>query len=214
MKIPVKTIGRLSLYYRALYFLAQQGTFTISSGNLASLVGVKSETIRKDLSYFGSFGKTGSGYDVPALKNAVARILGLEQGRRVAIIGLGNLGLALAGYKGFEALGLKIVAVFDNSPLKIGKKYRGKVCRKIEEFPQAVKKEGIEMVILTVPPEAVPEVTKVVLGAGIKAILNFAPSHLNVPRGVQVIDVDLATELKRLSFFMAGKKPAGRSVDS
>jgi len=214
MKIPEKTIARLSLYYRCLYNLAQQGAFTISSKSLADLVGLKPDTIRKDLSYFGSFGKTGTGYAVNDLKKAIAQILGLEQGRKVAIIGMGNLGMALVGYKGFDALGFKIVCVFDNSPNKIGKKYRGRVCRPIKEFSKTVKAEGVQMVILTVPSEAVPEATKLVVNAGIKAILNFAPVYLSTPKDVRVINVDLASELKSLSFFVAGIKGGHRLLPS
>ncbi|OGC35665.1 redox-sensing transcriptional repressor Rex [candidate division WOR-1 bacterium RIFOXYB2_FULL_48_7] len=203
MNIPERTIERLSIYYRHLYYLAQQGTFNISSRSLASIVGEKPETIRKDLSYFGSFGKTGSGYVVNDLKREIAKILGLEQGRRVAIVGMGNLGLALVGYKGFEMLGFKIAAVFDNSLNKIGKKYRGRLCHNIADFSRIARQEGIEMVILTVPTEAAQEITKLVTGSGIKALLNFAPVHLNVPKDVRVTNVDLATALKSLSFFVS-----------
>jgi len=207
MAIPKKTITRLSLYYRHLYFLAQQGTFSISSKSLASLSGLKSDQVRKDLSYFGSFGKTGTGYVVSELKKAIANILGLDQGRKVAIIGMGNLGLALVGYKGFEVLGLKITAIFDSSPNKIGKKYRGKICSPISDFPVISRQEGIEMVVLAVPAEAAQDVGQMVVGAGIRAILNFAPVHLNVPRQVHVSNIDLATELKSLSYFVSGQKP-------
>jgi redox-sensing transcriptional repressor len=210
MKIPEKTISRLSLYYRHLHFLSQQGTYAISSRSLASMVGLKADQVRKDLSYFGAFGKTGFGYNVSELKNALARILGLEQGRRVAIIGIGNLGLALAGYKGFEMLGFKIVAAFDNSANKIGKKYRGKPCYSIDDLKTLALKAGIEMVILTVPAEAVHEVTKTIDAAGIKEILNLTPVHLSVPKSVHVTNVDLATELKSLSYFVFGQRGASR----
>ncbi|MCU0641032.1 MAG: redox-sensing transcriptional repressor Rex [Candidatus Margulisbacteria bacterium] len=212
MKIPAKTISRLSLYYRYLHFLSQQGTFSISSKSLASMVGLKADQVRKDLSYFGAFGKTGFGYNVLELKNALARILGLERGRRVAIVGMGNLGLALVGYKGFEVLGFKIGAVFDNSPNKIGKKYRGRLCYNVKEFSAIAAQEGIEMVILTVPAEVVHEVTGAIVAAGIKAILNFSPVHLSVPKSVHVTNVDLATELKSLSYFVFGQKTAARNA--
>lgn len=206
MNVPEKTIGRLSLYYRYLYFLSQHGTATISSKSFAGLLGVKPSQVRKDLSYFGEFGKSGTGYNVTELKKAIARILGLEQGRKVAIVGMGNLGMALASYKGFEVLGFKIVAIFDNSPHKIGKKYRGKICQPLEALPKVSKSEKIEMAILTVPQEAAQEVAAMVTSAGIKAILNFAPVHLNVPKNVRVNNVDLATELKSLSFFVSGQQ--------
>lgn len=201
-KISEKTIERLSLYYRTLYFLSQQGVFNISSRSFADLVALKPEQVRKDLSYFGRFGKTGTGYNVSELKNALAKILGLAVGRKVAIIGMGNLGLALAGYKGFEVLGLKIVAIFDNSPAKIGKKYRGRICLDVKSLGRAVREQGIEMAVLAVPAEVVQEVTQLAVGAGIKALLNFAPVNLRVPRQVRVSNVDLAAELKSLSFWV------------
>lgn len=205
-RIPEKTVKRLSLYYRYLYLLSQQGTANISSRSLADLLESRPSQIRKDLSYFGDFGKTGTGYNVFELKKAIAKILGLEEGRNVAIIGMGNLGIALAAYKGFEVLGFKIVALFDNSRLKIGKKYRGKPCQDVADFARVAKREKIEMVILTVPSESAQEVAAVVVSAGIKAVLNFAPVHLNVPRDVRVNNVDLAMELKSLSFFVSSKK--------
>ncbi|HTY13639.1 MAG TPA: redox-sensing transcriptional repressor Rex [Candidatus Omnitrophota bacterium] len=206
MKVSDRTIERLSLYYRYLYILFQQGTQFISSKHLASLVGLKPEQVRKDLSYFGSFGRTGKGYEVVSLQRAIAKILGLEQGRKVAIVGVGNLGMALAGYKGFEALGFRIVAIFDSSANKIGKKYKGKVCHDIADFKEVSKKEGVEMVILTVPSEVVQEVAQSVAAAGIKAILNFAPVNLNVPKAVKVNNIDLASELKRLSYYAQGNR--------
>jgi len=203
-KIPENTIKRLSLYYRYLHFLSRQGTGTISSRSLAQLLEANPSQIRKDLSYFGGFGKTGTGYNVSELKKQIARILGLEQGRRVAIVGMGNLGMALAAYKGFEVLGFSVVALFDDSSRKIGKKYRGKVCLDIKGLAKIVRREKIEMAILTVPAEAAQEVAAMVVASGVKAILNFAPVHLNVPRHVRVSNVDLATELKSLSFFVSG----------
>ncbi|MFC1568161.1 redox-sensing transcriptional repressor Rex [Candidatus Margulisiibacteriota bacterium] len=205
-RIPEKTIKRLSLYYRYLHFLSQQGTGNISSRSLADLLESKPSQIRKDLSYFGEFGKTGTGYNVSELKKQIAKILGLEQGRKVAIIGMGNLGMALAAYKGFEVLGFQVVAVFDSSSRKIGKKYRGKVCQAMEKLAWTAKRERIEMAVLTVPAEAAQEVAASVVAARIKAILNFAPVHLNVPKDVRVINVDLASELKSLSFFVSGQQ--------
>ncbi len=169
-------------------------------------MGTKPSQIRKDLSYFGGFGKTGTGYNVPELKNQIAHILGLERGRGVAIIGMGNLGTALLAYKGFEVLGFNMVAIFDSSPRKIGKKYRGKICQSVNNFVCVAKQEKIEMVVLAVPPEYAQEVAAIVVSAGIRAILNFAPVHLNVPKNVRVNNVDLATELKSLSFFVSGQK--------
>jgi redox-sensing transcriptional repressor len=205
-KVPEKTIRRLSLYYRYLHFLSQQGTVSISSRSLADLLETKPSQIRKDLSYFGGFGKTGKGYNVPELKNQIAKILGLEQGRKVAIVGMGNLGMALVAYKGFEVLGFQVVAVFDKNTRKIGKKYRGRVCQDMAGFAQTAKREKIEMAVLTVPAEAAQEVAQTVVSAGVRAVLNFAPVHLNVPKNVRVSNVDLASELKSLSFYVSGQK--------
>jgi redox-sensing transcriptional repressor len=209
-RIPEITIKRLSLYYRYLHFLSQQGTVNISSRSLAELLDAKPSQIRKDLSYFGEFGKTGTGYNVPELKRQVAKILGLEQGRRGAIIGMGNLGRALVAYKGFEVLGFNMVAVFYNSPHKIGKKYSGRICQGVNNFARIARREKIEMAILTVPAEAAQEAAALVASAGIKAILNFAPVHLHVPKDVRVNNVDLATELKSLSFFVSGRMRSGK----
>lgn len=206
MNIPENTIKRLSIYYRYLYFLSHQGTVSISSKSLAGLLGTKPSQVRKDLSYFGEFGKKGTGYNVSELKKEIAKILGLEQGRKVAIIGMGNLGMALAAYKGFEVFGFQIAAIYDNSPHKIGKKYKGRICRDIDDFPKVARREKIEMVVLAVPPESAQDIAAIVVSAGIKAILNFAPVHLNVPKNVRVNDVDLAMELKSLSFFVSGLK--------
>ncbi|MDI6731384.1 MAG: redox-sensing transcriptional repressor Rex [Candidatus Margulisbacteria bacterium] len=205
MKIPEKTVRRLSLYYRCLYFLSQQGAYNLSSKSLADLLELEPAQVRKDLSYFGQFGKKGKGYDVLELKNEIAKILGLEKGRKVAIIGIGNLGNALLSFKGFEVLGFQVVAIFDNSPNKIGKKYHGKICQDISAFPAIVRREKIDIAILTVPTESAQEVARLVSNSGIKAILNFAPAHLNVPKGVAVSNIDLAVELKSLSYF-AGQK--------
>lgn len=183
----------------------------ISSRSLAELLDAKPSQIRKDLSYFGEFGKTGTGYNVPELKKQIAKILGLERGRRGAIIGMGNLGRALVAYRGFEVLGFNIVAVFDNSPHKIGKKYSGRICLGIKDFVRVVRREKIEMAILTVPAEAAQEAAGLSASAGIKAILNFAPVHLHVPKDVRVNNVDLATELKSLSFFVSGRSRAQRN---
>ena len=205
-KISDKTIQRLSIYYRCLHFLAQQGTGEISSKSLADLLELKPSQVRKDLSYFGKFGKRGSGYYVPELELKVAQILGIEKGRRVAVVGMGNLGSALAAYKGFEVLGFHIIAAFDNSPQKIGKKVRGKTCYSIADFKKTVKEQNIEMIMLTVPIEVVHDVTSTIVQSGIKAILNFTPVPLNVPKGVKVSNVDLAMELKSLSYFMTTGK--------
>lgn len=203
-KIPENTINRLSAYYRMLIHLAQRGTPVISSKSLANILGMKDSQVRKDLSYFGKFGVRGEGYRVDSLSREILHILGLEKGRRVCLIGMGNLGSALAAYKGFSDFGFEIRAVFDSNPGKIGKNIRGHHCYPASEIKKIVKKEGVELAILTVPLEQAQLAANLVVEAGVKAILNFAPVRLNVPPQIRVDNVDLAMELKKLSYF-AGK---------
>lgn len=200
--IPDATIKRLSLYYRMLYPLSMQGTLEISSKNLASLLSINPAQVRKDLSYFGTFGKRGTGYSVPHLVNEIAEILGISKERRVIIIGAGNMGAALAAYRGFNVFGFKICALFDTDPNKIGKKIKGIPCYHIKDFHSFVQKEKIEMAVIAVPAEYAQETVTLVVKNGIKAILNFAPVRLNVPKGVKVDNIDLALELKSLSYFL------------
>jgi len=200
--IPEKTIQRLLLYYRYLYFLLQQGTKNISSKSLADLMEIKDSQVRKDLSYFGRLGKRGSGYDVLELRNKIAEILGIEQEKNACIIGLGNLGAALAAYKGFKALGFRIVAIFDNSKNKIGRKIKGFICQDIKDLNRIINQEEIKIAILTVPAESAQEIALMLEKCGIKAILNFAPVKLSLSKKVKVNNIDLALELKTLSFFI------------
>lgn len=162
----------------------------------------KDSQVRKDLSYFGKLGKRGAGYDVLSLRDKIAQILGIEKEKAVCIVGMGSLGVALAAYRGFEALGFKIAAVFDNSENKIGHKIRGHVCSDIKELGQIVKKEQIKIAILTVPADAAQETAIRLEQAGIKAILNFTPVKLSLSKKVKANGVDLALELKTLSFFI------------
>jgi redox-sensing transcriptional repressor len=202
-KIPEKTVQRLLLYYRALYFLVQQGVKDISSKSLADLLEIKGSQVRKDLSYFGSFGRRGAGYDVLALRDKIAQILGIQKEKKVCIIGMGSLGSALAAYKGFEALGFKIVAVFDNSEQKIGRKLRGYHCYDIKELSRVIKGNNIKIAMLTVPQEAAQETAVKLDECGIKAVMNFTPIKLSLSKKVKVSNIDLAQELKTLSFFVA-----------
>ena len=200
--IPENTIQRLLLYYRYLYFLMLQGTKDISSKNLADLLEIRGSLVRKDLSYFGKLGKRGSGYDVLALRKRIAEILKIEKEKNVCIVGMGNLGSALATYKGFEALGFKIAAVFDKSDTKIGHKIRGHLCCNIADLAGIVCEEDIEIALLTVPAESAQETAISLQESGIKAILNFTPVKLSLSKKIKITNVDLAMELKTLSFFV------------
>ncbi|NQU17869.1 MAG: redox-sensing transcriptional repressor Rex [Candidatus Saganbacteria bacterium] len=200
--IPRKTIQRVLLYHRYLTFLLQQGTRDISSKSLADILETKPSQVRKDLSYFGKFGTQGAGYDVLELRDRIGMIMGIQKIRKICIVGMGNLGEALAGYKGLDDLGFKVSAVFDNSKQKIGRKIKGFRCHDIGKLYQIIKKDGIELAVLTVPAAAAQEVARRLEKAGIKAILNFTPVKLTLSNKVKISNVDLAVELKTLSFFV------------
>lgn len=200
--IPEKTVQRLLLYYRYLYFLLQQGAKDISSKSLADMLEIRASQVRKDLSYFGKLGRRGAGYDVLALRDKIAEILGIEKEMNACIVGMGNLGTALAAYKGFEALGFKIVAVFDASKNKIGHKIRGHRCFDVKNLQQVIQEHNIRIAIVTVPAEAAQETALKLVNCGIKGILNFTPVKLTLPKRIKVSNIDLAMELKTLSFFV------------
>lgn len=198
------TASRLSVYLRCLNTLDAAGVKTVSSRTLAEQFHLNAAQIRKDLAYFGEFGVRGVGYYVRELKRHLRVILGLDRTVRVAILGAGNLGLALADYPGFRQEGFEIVALFDVDRSKTGRKSRGGV-RIIDmaEFRKVVKREDINIVVLAVPAVAAQEVTNTAVAAGIRAILNFSPGTLKVPPGVKLKDMDLTVSLESLSFFLA-----------
>jgi redox-sensing transcriptional repressor len=205
------TAGRLSVYLRCLNTLDAAGVKTVSSRTLAEQFHLNAAQIRKDLAYFGEFGVRGVGYYVRELKRHLRVILGLDRTVRVAILGAGNLGLALADYPGFRQEGFEIVALFDAERGKVGRKSRGGVrILDMVEFRKIVKRESIDIVVLAVPASAAQEVTNTAVAAGIRAILNFSPGTLKVPPGVKLKNVDLTVSLESLSFFLA----RGESGDS
>lgn len=201
-KIPDTTIKRLSLYYRILQPLAVQGTREISSKNLAALLSINPAQVRKDLSYFGTFGRPRSGYNVSTLTSEIAKILGISEEHKVVIFGAGNLGSALAAYKGFNMFGFKISAILDIDEHKIDRKIKGVACYNIKDFEKILSKEKIEIAVIAVPAESAQEVANTAVKNGIKALLNFAPVRLNVPDYIRVNNIDLALELKSLSFYL------------
>jgi len=203
-KIPETTVKRLSLYYRMLQILAVQGTSGISSRSLAGLLSINPAQVRKDLSYFGSFGKPRTGYNVSMLTCEIARILGISEERNIVIIGAGNLGSALAAYRGFKVFGFNTCALFDIDPNKVGKNIKGVPCYDMRVFNRFVSNGNVKIAVIAVPSGSAQEVATLAVKNGIKAILNFAPVRLNVPKGVKVNNVDLATELKSLSFYLKG----------
>jgi redox-sensing transcriptional repressor len=198
--LPEATVARLPEYLRALHHLAETGYETVSSEGLATAAGVNSAKLRKDLSHLGSYGTRGVGYDVALLIAQIEHVLGLTQRRGVALVGVGNLGHALAGYAGFGNRGFRFVALFDADPARIGERINGMVVRDIEEMPEVVAAEAISIAVIATPAHAAQEVADRLVAAGITSILNFAPCVLTVPDGVDVRKVDLAVELQILSF--------------
>jgi redox-sensing transcriptional repressor len=198
------TTARLSVYLRALDALESAGINTISSKGLAEQFQLNAAQIRKDLAYFGEFGVRGVGYYVKDLRRHLREILGLHRQLRVIIMGAGNLGLALADYPGFSRDGFDIVALFDTAREKIGQYSRGGVpIRNAREIDRLVERERVDIAVLAVPAEVAQEVADTVVSSGIKAILNFSPGTVRVPKGVKLKNVDLTVTLESLSFFLA-----------
>ncbi len=202
-KIPETTITRLSGYLRVLDELERMGFDNTASYQLAEELDINDSQVRKDLSLFGQFGKPGMGYETARLKREIQKILGLTRKWRVALVGVGNLGSALLVYKGFKRQGFYIVAVFDNDPKKISKKWAGIVIHDITELKPIIRKERTEIGIITVPAPAAQEVAELLTKAGIRAILNFAPAIISVPKDVRLSNVDLSLKLENLSFFLS-----------
>ena len=192
------------MYLRCLNTLDAAGVKTISSKALAEQFHLNAAQIRKDLAYFGEFGVRGVGYYVKELKRHLRMILGLDRTVRVAILGAGNLGLALADYPGFRQEGFAIVSLFDTERAKIGRRSKGGVrILAIGEFRNAVKRDGIDIAVVAVPAQSAQTVVNTAVQAGIRAILNFSPGTLKVPPGVKLKNVDLTVSLESLSFFLA-----------
>jgi redox-sensing transcriptional repressor len=198
--LPEATISRLPEYLRALHQLAQSGQDTVSSEALAGAAGVKSAKVRKDLSHLGSYGTRGVGYEVALLVEQIEQVLGLTQRRNVALVGVGNLGHALAGYGGFASRGFRIGALVDADPARVGERLGELTVTHIDELPTTVAAERIAIGVIATPAVAAQAVADQLVAAGVTCILNFAPCVLTVPAGVNVRNVDLAIELQILSF--------------
>jgi redox-sensing transcriptional repressor len=198
--VPEATVGRLAIYLRALTELAEKNTTTVSSEGLASAAGVNSAKLRKDLSYLGSYGTRGVGYHVSILVEQISRVLGLNTHRSVALVGVGNLGHALAGYDGFASRGFAVAALFDADPARIGSEIGGLPVQDVRTLPDVVRAESVSIGVIATPAEAAQGVCDQLVAAGVTSILNFAPAVLSVPDGVDVRKVDLAVELQILSF--------------
>lgn len=200
--IPDATVARLPVYLRALLELAEGGEMTVSSEDLANLAGVNAAKVRKDLSYLGSYGTRGVGYDVEYLLYQITRELGLTQDWHTAIVGIGNLGRALASYKGFSERGFRIAALFDVDEKVIGEEVGGLIVRHLDELKDVVTDDRIAIGIVATPPQNAQEVAERLVDAGVKSILNFAPAVVNVAPDVNVRKVDLSIELQILSFHL------------
>ena len=207
-KVSEPTIGRLSVYLRLLMELAESGVGTVSSEELASQSGTTAAQVRKDLSLFGTFGKRGLGYSVPELVSRLRSILGLEKPWRVALVGAGRIGAALFGYENFRRQGFYIEAVFDSDAAKVGQRWNGLVVESQEGMEKVLRDRGIEIAVVAVPARAAQTVVDRLVAAGIRGILNFAPTQLDVPAGVVVKTVDMALEMEGLSYALSREERA------
>jgi len=199
--IPEATVGRLPRYLQALIGLAEEGTGVVSSDELAAAAGVTSAKVRKDLSHLGSYGTRGVGYDVAYLIHQIRRELGLTQDWGIAIVGIGNLGHALANYRGFAARGFRVAALLDVDQTKIGERIGDLEVAHIDRLPELVRDRRIAIAIVATPATAADEVVEKIVDAGIRSILNFAPAPVTAPTGVSVRSVDLAVELQILAYY-------------
>jgi redox-sensing transcriptional repressor len=204
--IADSTVRRLSAYLRFLEDFENRGLSTISSDELARRGGTTSAQVRKDLSFFGSFGKRGLGYSVPELAGRLREILGLGRQWKVIIVGAGKIGAALAQYRGFKQRGFNILAAYDANPQKVGKTLEGIPVRDITHLERDVHKEAPDIAVLAVPSETAQAVVDRVVKAGVKAVLNFAPVQLQVPPDVTVKTVNMAMELESLSYALTNRE--------
>jgi redox-sensing transcriptional repressor len=200
--IPRKTIYRLSIYLRCLARLKENEIGTVSSEALAKAAGVKPTQLRKDLAYFGTFGTRGLGYDVAELSGKISDELGTSSLQPVVLIGVGNLGLALLSYRGFEKEGFEIIAAFDTEPRRQRDKKIKQPILGMEELPAFLREHNVKMAILSVPTVVAQTVANTLMESGVMGILNFAPIVLAVPEDVMVNNVNLAIELENLSYFI------------
>ena len=211
-RIPEATVARLPVYLRCLLDLAENATTTVSSERLAELAGVNAAKLRKDLSYLGSYGTRGVGYDVEYLLYEIQRELGLTQDWPVVIVGLGNLGHALANYRGFGARGFRVVALVDADPNKVGERIGDLAVAAIDDLPRLVPELKVAIGIIATPAAVAQDVADRLVAAGVGSILNFAPVVLSVPSHVPLRKVDLSIELQILTFYQQHHDEARRAA--
>ena len=209
--IPEATVARLPVYLRVLHGLAEAGTATVSSDSLAAAAGVGSAKLRKDLSHLGSYGTRGVGYDVEYLVYQISRVLGLTQHYTVVIVGVGNLGHALANYAGFGTRGFRIAALVDSDPRRVGETVNGLEVQHLDDLETLVKEHEVSIGVIATPAPAAQDVCDRLVACGVTSVLNFAPCVLDVPADVMVRKVDLSTELQILAFHEQ-RKAAGAAT--
>lgn len=202
--VPKAVVARLSLYLRQLELFVKQQRETVSSRQLGKALGITDAQVRKDLAYFGQFGYPGIGYRTEELAEGIRRILGTDHTWPVALVGVGNLGRALVGYRGFPEQSFRVAALFDSDHEKIGSTYEGCTVYGLDDLSRVVAEEGIMLAIIAVPADCAQQVADQLVAAGIQGILNFAPTPLSVPASVHLVVVDLTVQLEQLSFLVAG----------
>ena len=200
-RIPDETVRRLPVYLRGVMHLSQQGVESVSSSELAGMLGVQPWQIRKDFSYFGDFGTPGVGYNLKVLIKHINKILRLNVGHKAALVGVGNLGSALLAFPGFRAYGFEIAAAFEIDKRKVGRRKSGVVIEDISKLRQLSKRK-IYLGIIAVPESASQDIADVLVEAGVKGILNFSPRYIAVPKRMKVITIDIAMDLARLPYYM------------
>jgi len=200
-KIPDETVRRLPIYLRRLLFSAEQPLENISSLELAELIGFNPWQIRKDFSYFGGFGTPGVGYNIKKLIKQINKILKLDAGHKVALVGTGNLGMAVLAYPGFKIYGFDIAAAFDIDPKKIGRKIKNVTIEDVSRLG-TLRRRKIDIGIIAVPRQAAQQTAEALVKAGVKGILKFSPCYISVPKKVKVITIDIAMDLARLPYYM------------
>ena len=205
-EIPRPTLSRLPVYYRWLVRAIEEGGTVISSQQLGASAGIPAAQVRKDLSHLGELGQAGVGYDTRKVADVLRDFLGLDDEKQAILVGAGNLGRALAGYPGFERYGLRIIALFDNDPAKIGRQIAGKSVFSMDKLVDVVGRLQVRMGIVTVPAEQAQTVVDRMIDAGIEVVWNFAPTYLDVPSSVLLENEDLAARLATISYHMTRRK--------
>ncbi|ACZ41956.1 CoA-binding domain protein [Thermobaculum terrenum ATCC BAA-798] len=200
--IPEVVIKRLPIYYRSLQQMAQMGKDVVSSQELAKSAGVTATQVRRDLSYFGEFGKQGKGYSVELLLSELRRILNLDRDWDVVLVGAGSLGRAVTRYPRLEQHGFRIRHVYDHNPNRINTRLNGLVVEDVSLMPEQISREGIRIAIIAVPPSSAQEVADELVRSGIKAILNYAPATIQVPDDVRVYDIDPVAAMQSLTYYL------------